>query len=305
MPEESTRTIDKIVKFLCYRYAVIPNGQSSIWKNYEFSKRHVIDELVAYCEKTAPYVADHYGGQNVLIHIREIGETAHLFKFCRRLKLKRFEIDVEGSDVVQKDEDTYPFVYLIVDTASQVILMERKTTVFKNDGGAQAAFTSLVKQFLSDDNYYFSMDLITTSMSFWETVEAADEVFSVTLKLKSPNFLGSGYATTELLEKMHRISNNDYVDVKLTNSSGELELPREEFDDAIDYVTAGGGSWSTTTSSGGTRRVKHSSDEFAKIVEVRVSDQRPLDDGEIIVAIKEVGAKKEEVPIDVPDVLGS
>ncbi len=282
----------KPIKFTCYRYAVIPNGQIGLWQDVEFSKRHVVDELIRYCSDTAPYPSSFNGVESVLFYTRPIGETAHLLKFCRKQRLRRFEIETDLSDVIPRVLDTYPFVYVIVDTGQQTVMVQKKSTVFKSAGGAKASLTAMVKQFLSDDNYYFSLDEITASSSFWETIESADEVYDVTLKLQSPNFLGSGYATTELLNRIRKVTNNDYVDITLSNSSGELEMPRDEYGDTIDYVTAGGGSWSTTVASGGSKRVTHKSDDFAKVIEVRVSEDAPLDDSEIIVAIRGVGQRK-------------
>lgn len=292
MTEEISKS--KVIKFLCYRYAVIPNGQTSIWQEDGFRKRLVMDEIVSYCSENGPYSATYSGVEAVLLYTRSIGETAHLFKFCRKQRVKRYEMEPDQSDIAERELDSYPYVYVIIDTSFQLVLIQRKSTVFKNAGGAKAALSALVKQFLSDENYYYSLDEITASTSFWDTVDNADEVYDVTLKLKSPNFLGSGYNTTDMLRRLQSVTNNDKVSLKLSNSSGELKMPRDEYDDAIEYITAGGGSWSATTSTGGARRITHKSDEFVKTVEVKVSEQRPLDDGEIIIAIRGAGAKRSD-----------
>ena len=290
MTEDNAKV--KPIKFLCYRYSVIPNSQLSLWSDDAFEKRQVMEEIVRHCAEIKPITSMYHGSESILFYMRPVGHTAHLFKFCRKMRVQRFEIDSTRNDVFQHDIDSYPYVYIIVDTSMQIVMMQRKSSVFSSVGGAKGSFEALVKTFMSDDNYYFSLDEITASTSFWDTVENADEVYDVTLKLKSPNFLGAGYSTTDLLRRLQNVTNNDRLSLKLSNSSGELDMSRDEYDDTIEYITAGGGSWSATTSTGGARRVTHKSDEFVKTVEVKVSEQIPLDDGEIIIAIRGAGAKR-------------
>lgn len=300
VPENTTN-----VKFLCYRYAVVPNGQMGIWQDVEFSKRHVMNELMAHCSEKGPFSSSYMGSENVLVYIRAIGSTAHLCKFCKKQKVRRHEIEMLGEsfDVVQHEYDSYPFIYVIVDLDAQVALVQRKSSVFKNPGGAKAALAALVKEFLADDNYYFSLEEITSNASFWDAVKAADLVYDLELKLESPNFLGAGYTTTGFLKRVQEVTNNDRLSIRLSNESGELELSRQEYEDAIDYVADGGGSWSLTTASGDSRRVTHKSDEFVRVIDLRISDQRPLDDGDVIVEIRRVGARKEVA--DVTDTVGT
>lgn len=82
MPDATKKA--KPIKFLCFRYAVIPNGQMGIWQDVEFSKRHIVDELVRHCSDVAPYASSYNGVESVLLYTRPIGETAHLLKFCRK-----------------------------------------------------------------------------------------------------------------------------------------------------------------------------------------------------------------------------
>ena len=283
----------RLAKFYCYRYAVIPNAQMSIWSDIANSKRHVVDELVRHCSTVGPFQSNYYGADNVLVYNRPLDTKTHLFKFCKRRSVKRFEIETDGSDVIQREEDSFPYAYLIVNLEWQVVLIERKPDVFKNPGGAKGAFSALVKTFMADDNYYFSLDEITATASFWDTVESADAVFDVTLKLKSPNFLGAGYTTTELLSRIKKVSNNDSVTVRLEDESGRLQVPRSEFEDAVEYATAGGGTWAITTSSGGAKRIRHKSDEFVREVELTIGSQGKLIDDGIAITIREIGAKKE------------
>jgi len=251
--------------FYSYRYFVVKNAQTMLFDN-EVSP---IDELVKKCEKEKQISIEVEYRKDLFLYIHKYNEQTHLFKFCRDFPIKKYEYDAVKADIIESRESNFPFIYVIIDTQKQMILLENKTAIYSTIDACKNAFTTFVITYIQSLNYSFSMDEIINLSTFWETIENAKKIFELKLNLKSPNLFGSALTTNELLKKLKIDFNNDELDMNLKNSKGNLNITKQTIGDAIDYAGAGGGHWQLSfIRKGQTKKTKMNSKKSIKIIEV-------------------------------------
>lgn len=251
--------------FYAYRYFVVKNEQMTLFVN---NISPIID-LVKKCETEKQISIEVEQRQDLFLHIHKYNEHTHLFKFCRNFPIKKYDYDAVNADIIESRESNYPFVYVIIDTQKQMILLENKTAIYTTIDACKSAFKAFVITYIHSLNYSFSMDEITNLSTFWETIDNADKIFELKLNLKSPNLFGSALTTNELLKNLKTDFNNDELDMNLKNANGNLNFTKDTLGDAIDYAGAGGGHWQLSfIRKGQTKKTKVKSNKSVKTIEV-------------------------------------
>lgn len=202
--------------FYAYRYFVVKNEQMML---FESNVSPIID-LVSRCEKEKQIFIEVEQRQDLFLHIQKYNEQTHLFKFCRDFPITKYGYDAEKADIIKSRESNYPFVYVIINTKKQIILLENKTAIYTTIDACKSAFKSFVVTYIHNPIYSFSMDEITYLSTFWDTIEDADKIFELKLNLKSPNLFGSALTTNKLLQQLKTDFNNDELDMNIL-----LEVP--------------------------------------------------------------------------------
>lgn len=282
-------------KFDAYRYSVIKSQQMQIpMDGVNNQKRDVFRELAEHCFSGNEAVSDDQDQKFTLLRVRRIAYDGYLFKLCKRTSSKTYDIDHEAMKVTEHKQDNYPFSKMIMVLEDQTIFIEHRSEAFRNSKSARNALLAIVRNFVQDDNYYIAIEEISDTSRFWDTIDSADSVKSVTLDLKAPNFLGTGYDTTNLLSAVKKATNNDSMKIVITSDNGDLVIHHDDFDDAIAYAGAGGGSWKTSTMRGG-KRVSEKSGDHGVHVDIAISDSPTTNDKTIMDRIKMIGAKRKAI----------
>ena len=252
--------------FYAYRYFVVKNSQMSLFQNEDLSP---IIDMIKKCKKEKQISVEVEGREDLLLYAHNYNEHTYLFKFCRNFPITKYVHDEEKAEIVESREPNYPFVYVIIDTQKQIVLLENKTTIYPTINSCKNAFKAFVITFIHNLNYSFSMDEITNLSTFWETIKNADKIYELKLNLKSPNLFGSALTTNELLKTLKTDYNNDELDMSLKNADGNLSITQEKLGDAIDYAGGGGGHWQISLiRKGQTTKTKVYSNKSVRTVEV-------------------------------------
>lgn len=285
--------VTQSVQFDVYRYSVTRNAQVKMRLDDGGAceeKRDVFRELADYCFDDHELTSGD-DQKYVLLRVRRIANSGFLFKLCKRGETSTYSLDHVALEVTAKTEESYPFSRVILTLEDQTILIEHSTKAFRKSSTAARALESIARGFVGDPNYFISIEEITETAKFWETVHGAERIRSVTFDLRSPNFLGSGYRTTEFLKMVNDAANNDSLKVELRNGDGDLVIDRREFGDAVDYVTDGCGKWKMDVTLDG-RNQSVSSDKFVRHAYLAVPDEPSLDDERIMRRIRKLGRKR-------------
>ena len=244
--------------------------------------QRVIDE----CRKTKIEVLSADGKRSGLIFVKELDKNLVLLKQYKQTNVTVQKFNSSEEDIVPVEDDSLPFVFVIVSLGNQqMIAFQKKTTVFRDAQAAKSAFLRILKQHFDDPNITLSIDEISIEKRFWAIVDRAEKIYSMKLKLRSPNLFGGAFEIHSFLEAINEETNNDSVILELESESGDLTIEEEDYGDALAYIDAGGGSWEITCqndSSQKRERIKSTSDVSSFTIPTPEETPKLLEDGEMI-----------------------
>ncbi|HDU2892224.1 hypothetical protein VKY16_25615 [Klebsiella variicola] len=206
---------------------------------------------------------------------------------------KQQKIKVHDKDFREFDVDNYPPIVWIWDREEQVLLVEKKTSVFKDVHQVAKAFEDLANNdYLAQLGLRVFIEACLEMEDFWSEYHRLQFIDKVSFTLITPNIFGSSkQALTDDLRKLEADTNANAVTTTFENKDGNLKLKGSHWASIlVDWVKDGGGSWVIK----GRKTLKSkpttvSSNQTAKIVlvegeisEIQLDGYSPSDIKEII-----------------------
>lgn len=159
----------------------------------------------------------------------------------RQQKIKGHDKDFREFDV-----DNYPPIVWIWDRKEQVLLVEKKTAVFKDPHQVAKAFEDL-----SNNDYLAQLGLrvfiepCLEMEDFWSEYHNLQFIDKVSFTLVMPNIFGkTKQALSDDLRKIEKDTNANTVTTTFENKDGNLKLKSSHWASVlVDWVKDGGGSW--------------------------------------------------------------
>ncbi|EOC8685565.1 TPA: hypothetical protein N5L24_000863 [Enterobacter roggenkampii] len=159
----------------------------------------------------------------------------------RQQKIKGHDKDFREFDV-----DNYPPIVWIWDREEQVLLVEKKTAVFKDPNQVAKAFEDL-----SNNDYLAQLGLrvfiepCLEMEDFWSEYHNLQFIDKVSFTLVMPNIFGkTKQALSDDLRKIEKDTNANAVTTTFENRDGNLKLKSSHWASVlVDWVKDGGGSW--------------------------------------------------------------
>lgn len=164
-------------------------------------------------------------------------------------------------DIIERNEDDWVPVLAVFDLESQHIFVRRDWRFGTPEQTARAIQAGLTEKVLAHYNHRVYVKGRTREAVFWEIVNNRQRVYSLELKLVSPNILDTNRTARDALEALSDLFDQDEIAIKLKNEAGSLEIPREPIRDYVDYIAQGEGSWKLTTEGDRGGKKTHSSSE--------------------------------------------
>lgn len=226
-------------KYYCYRYFIVPNQQSAM-----FGARNQMADLVAACRHRPLEKKVESGKTYGLVYVREIESDVFLLKFYRNSTVKKYTFNDNRDDITETYDLSLPFIYVVLSTVNQIVLLGCNSSVFQHPESAKNAFRSFLVASINDPNITLSLDPIVDNAGFWHLVRSASKIYRLSLTLRSPNLFGTAKKTSDFLAAVQEEVNNDSLSLKFENESGALKISEDEFGDALAYADGGGGEWS-------------------------------------------------------------
>ena len=223
--------------FYIFRFFLVPDLQLDFFTKDKKKVKTELHNKILEQKKSSVVIK---GKTYLLYYTKQFTPEILLCKFAREKEYLKYNA---GDLDIQMEEDLqYPFQYVIIDFNSQVIMVEKKTTLFREAKHARAALEEFFSTFLSHEAYTFSLDAKSSRQAFWSLVtEYHDQIYGLTVALKSPNLFGAQAKAQDILKEVKELHNATEVEYGLSNKSGKLVLLKEGFGDIIDYIVAGGG----------------------------------------------------------------
>lgn len=255
--------IDKRTPFFAYRYLVTPKSnqislQQVANKNKEELMYDIIHQL-AMSTKTE-FIK---GNKRFLFYGSQSKKNIFILKYAREIIENRY---TEGDDDIEVNKSKeVKYIYIILDTEHQIVLMERNHSVFHSISQAVSVLSDFFREKMYDFDYVVNIYPLASKRKFWNYVESADEIFELALVMNAPNMAFFGHDDTrDVLRQIKEATNNEEFDIAFKNKEGNLKIAKETLGGWIDYVREIGGKYLLKFSVNGIKETKTSSSDTVK-----------------------------------------
>ncbi len=260
--------------FGAYRYFIVPFEQISFFDIIKENRQKAVVNFFSTLETDKKRSWEIKGKKHLLVFNKKIPNNVIICKFSMETKKTIF---IEGeSDIENINELDYPFIYVIIDTERQIILIELKTSVFSSLTSAKEKLKMCFEQEFALNGFEVLFEEITDASTFWTFVNSSSGVYEVAITLNSPNLFGGFNSTNDMLKDISQTYNNNQTTIKLCNKKAKLTniaKTNKQLSDAVEYTSAGGGEWTLTVAAKDSSKKTFKSRHNIKKVSVRRLDK--------------------------------
>lgn len=249
--------------FFAYRYLIAPiNNQFSLFHLTYKPKEELIYDI--FDEINTNHKTSWYKGQKkYLLYGYQKDTNLFIFKFAR---VSKENIYLEGeNDIEIQDIKEAKFVFVMIDTVHQIILIERNQTIFRNVESAKMVIEDFLKNSMKNFEYSVNVYPLVSDKVFWNYVDTADEIFELSLTLNAPNLGEGDKETRDILKIIKEATNNETLDISIKNTDGKLKVVRTFLGSWIDYILEIGGKYRLKIKKDGVTDTKTSETDTSKV----------------------------------------
>jgi hypothetical protein len=255
--------IEKKAPFFAYRYLVTPiSEQISITQQLNKSKEELMTDIVS---SLALNVKSDWtkGSKRFLFYGFQHKADIYIIKFAR---VTNENIYLEGDiDIEIKGIKEAKYVYLIIDTKHQIILIEKNVSVFQQIESSVNVLADYFRSQMRMFDYVVNIYPLVSKQKFWNYVESADKIYELSLEMNAPNMALFGNTDTrKVLQQIKEATNSEVFDVSFKNKEGRLKILRKTLGSYIDYVREVGGKYLLRFEINGVMQTKTSEIDTAK-----------------------------------------
>ena len=269
--------INKRSPFLAYRYLVTPtSSQITLIQELNKSKEELMIDIIKQLAITGKSEWTK-GIKRYLFIGFQHKDDIYIVKFARE---STENIYIEGEDDIEiKKINEAKYVYLIIDTKHQIILVERNVSVFQQIESSVNILADFFRTKMRDFDYVVNVYPLVSKKKFWNYVDTADGIYELSLELNAPNMALFGNSDTrDALQQIKDITNIEIVDISFKNKEGKLSVLKNVLGSYIDYIQEVGGKYSLNFMKNGIRETKSSETDTAKIYIERKKSEKYSDD---------------------------
>lgn len=254
---------EKRSPFFAFRYLVTPiSSQISITQQLNQNKEVLISAIIEDLSNSRKTEWTR-GNKRYLFYGSQSKENVHIIKFARETNEKIYIEDDDDIEIQGIKEAK--FVYLIIDTLNQIVLIERNVSVFNSIDNSVNVLADFLRKEMKIYDYVVNIYPLATKKKFWNYVANADEIFELTLEMNAPNMAFFGHEDTrEVLRKIKEATNNEEFDISFKNKEGNLKITRETIGRWVDYVREVGGKYLLKYAVNGEKETRTSKNDTVK-----------------------------------------
>lgn len=255
--------IDKRSPFFAFRYLVTPRSeQISMFQQLNKSKEELMSDII---RDLAINVKSEWtkGSKRFLFYGFQHKDNLYIIKFARETNENLY---IEGDDDIEiRGIKEAKYVYLIIDTIHQIILIERNVSVFQQIDSSVKILAEYFRSQMRNFDYVVNIYPLVSKKRFWNYVDSAEEIYELSLEMNAPNMpLFGNSDTRSVLKQIKETTNNEVFDISFKNKEGRLKVLRAVLGGYIDYVREVGGKYLLKFKRNGIRETKSSETDTAK-----------------------------------------
>lgn len=228
-------------RFFAFRYLITQSKQLDLFGE-QISKEELVNNILSNLEINKKTIWSSNLKKYIFAGVEKYQDNLYFLKFARE---SNNTIYVENiNDITKTKILEARYIYLIINTEFQIILIEQNRAIFQNFKTVTTLIAKYFNEYLSKNSLHLNIYPLATKYVFWHQVENADSIYQLTLKLNAPNmaFFANRH-TQKILKIIKEETNNEELDIILKNSDGKLEVKRKGIGQWIDYVREIGGKY--------------------------------------------------------------
>lgn len=221
-------------------------------------------------------------------------------KLGKSKEIKIPKYDQQTKDFLEETDTSYPFVYMLWDRDEQVILLEKKTTVFPIYENVFRSIEDHLNRLLISYGLSVSIAPIVEKRNFWKYIKTYKFIYDINFKLYVPNFFGyTQKDLKEFLESYKDKYNAMEISAQISNKNGFLRVSENdpEINKNLEWIEKGGGEWHITAKqTEHSKKVKIKSIQNAKTVttEIEIENYTMEEVKNIIESLREEYSTKDK-----------
>lgn len=238
--------MNNTTQYGCFRYFLIPYDeiQTSLLKDHLPNKKVLIENIIDNTETATKIEENTYEGKYKLYLVTKIDSDNYLLQLGKHSSIRCSEDTGNGFE--DSEIDDYPYIHIFINTKEQILLLEKKTKAFRDYKSSSKALSDYFSERIDDSGYEFKCKEINSPTHFWNLIDNADFLDSVTLTLYSPNLFDGITSAEQAARDLEEATNSTENILTFKNKHGKLKLIKDKLKTFIDYIGGGGGSWSIT-----------------------------------------------------------
>lgn len=236
--------MNNLTQYGSYRYFLVPYDtiQMSLLDNKLPNRKVLIENILINTETSIKIQDNNYDGKYKLYLLNKINNDNYLLQLGKHSSIKQSQDTGNGFE--ESNIDNYPYIHIIINTKEQIVLFEKKTKAFKDYSTAAKAFSLYMTERIDNLGYEFKFEEISLPSHFWNIVDNATELNSITLTLYSPNLFDGETPAEDAARDLESATNSTENILTFRNKHGKLSLIKDKLKTFIEYISGGGGSWS-------------------------------------------------------------
>ncbi|WP_252229612.1 MULTISPECIES: hypothetical protein [unclassified Clostridium] len=236
--------MNNTIQYGCFRYFLVPYDelQMSMFQKPLIDRKSLIENIIENNETAIRIEDNTYEGKYKLYLVSKINENNFLLQFGKHGSIMNSQDT--GTGFQDSLIDDYPHIHIFINTREQILLFEKKTKAFKNFSTASKNFSNYISERIDDVGYEFKCEEIHSPVNFWNLVDISESLDTITLTLYSPNLFDGTTPAEEATRDLENATNSTENILTFKNKHGKLKLLKSKLQTFIEYIAAGGGSWS-------------------------------------------------------------
>lgn len=228
--------------YSAYRYFILESKQLPIFQQTEIKPKE--DWFLQVMKSIQNRVKLEFviDDSRYLIYFKKnIGEEYFVIQLAKEVY---FNHPLEGEKEINETLDKqYPPINILFDIKRQLVLIQNKTTVFRNINTSKEKLEIFFERQLKEQNIVVSLSSITNEEGFWHEVGELDLIYSLDLTLKAPNFFKGRFKAEEFVNETFEEYNFSTLKIGFKSAIGRLQLLKENLQGYIQLISAGGGDY--------------------------------------------------------------
>ncbi len=190
-------------------------------------------------------------------------------QLARKKQINRREL-IE-KDIIDTEDEDYPYVNIFVELESQKFLIESNTQVFDNYNTCSNVLENIINSNLKEKEIRINLNPIIEENDFWKYFYPGAKIYNIHFKLIAPNSFDAEDSASNFINAAQDDVGANIVNVDFCNSDGNLNPNKKGIGSFINYISNGGGDWKISVISSNGKKETISSKQKSVKVNVPIS----------------------------------